>query len=174
MPPLQQEMEKEEQLEIQKQKLIEQLGVIFEKKHRLAPLAARIVSTLVLTGQQGVTFDEFVQNLNASKSTVSNHLDQLQSTRRIRYYTKSGDRKRYFVINPDLTVEIINETVAAWETEKNVQEEILRYKEERNMLNKEKDLPLFDLEFHQNLLVFLNEATTAIQKLKNRITSKNR
>ena len=164
-------MTKEEKLNLQKERLIEQLGVLMERKHQLAPLAARIMSTLILTGQHGVTFEKLVNDLNASKSTVSTHLDNLQASRRIEYFTKPGDRKRYFVINPNLMVEVINETVAAWDSEENVQKEILEYKQERNELNKEQGLPLFDLNFQKSILVFLQEATTAIKKLKTQIVN---
>lgn len=162
-------MTEREKLDTKKKELIEQLGILMEKKHQIAPIAARIISTLILTGRQGVTFDELVKDLNASKSTVSTHLDHLQHSRKIQYFTKPGDRKRYFVINPNLLVEVIDETVAAWECEENVQKEILVYKEKRNELNKEEGLPLFDLDFQENLLIFLREATTAIQKLKAQI-----
>lgn len=163
----------EEELNQEKNRLIEQLGVVMEKKHQLAPLAARIVSTLVLTGQQGVTFEELVQNLCAGKSTISTHLDHLQAARKIQFFTKPGDRKRYFVINPDLTIEVINETVAAWESEQRIQEAILEYKQKRNEFNRERDQPLFDLEFHEDLLVFLQESKAAITKLKNQIIKKS-
>lgn len=164
-------MTQEEKLDAQKERLIEQLGVLMEKKHQLAPLAGRILSTLVLTGQHGVTFDELVNNLNASKSTISTHLENLKSSRKIEYFTKPGDRKRYFVINPNFITEVINETVSAWESEEKVQNEILKYKCERNKLNMEQGLPLFDLNFQKNLLVFLQEATTAINKLKTQINN---
>ena len=159
----------EEELELEKRELIEQLGILMEKKHKLAPLAARIMATLVLTGKQGVTFDQLVQNLSTSKSTVSNHLDHLRVTRKIEYFTKPGDRKRYFVINPDLTVEVIDETVAAWESEENVQKKILAYKKKRNAYNSGRDLPKFDLELQQSYLIFLQESKAAIEKLKHKI-----
>ena len=163
----------EEELNKQKLQLIEQLGVLMEKKHQLAPLAARIISTLVLNGKQGVTFDQFVNDLQASKSSISTHLDHLQSSRKIQYFTKPGDRKRYFVINPNLTVEVIDETVAAWESEENVQKEILKYKEQSNEFNSGKDLPEFDLEFQQSYLTFLQESKAAIEKLKHKIINRN-
>lgn len=89
----------EKELNIQKRNLIEKLGVQLEGD-QLAPLAARILATLILTGKKGITFDELVRDLCAGKSTISTHLDHLQSSNRIKYFTKSGDRKRYFIINP--------------------------------------------------------------------------
>ncbi|MGB7842594.1 MAG: transcriptional regulator [Salinimicrobium sp.] len=163
----------QEELNKEKNGLIEALGVVMEKKHQLAPIAARIMSTLVLNGQQGVTFEELVQHLCAGKSTISTHLDLLQATRKIQFFTKPGDRKRYFVINPNLTIESIAETVAAWEKEQRIQESILEYKQKRNEFNREHDQPLLDLCFHEDLLIFLQESTAAITKLKNQIIKKS-
>lgn len=163
----------EEELNTEKNNLIEQLGVVMEQKHQLAPVAARIMSTLVLNGQQGVTFDELVQQLCAGKSTISTHLDHLQASRKIQFFTKPGDRKRYFVINPNLTLEVINDTVTAWEKEQKIQRSILEYKKKCNEYREVRDEPLFDLEFHEDLLVFLQESTASITKLKNQIIKKS-
>ena len=163
----------EEALNNEKNRLIEQLGVVMEKKHQLAPIAARIMSTLVLTGQQGITFEELVQNLCAGKSTISTHLDHLQATRKIQFFTKPGDRKRYFVINPNLLIEVINETVADWEKEQKIQESVLQYKQKRNEFNEGCDQPVFDLGFHEDLVIFLQESKAAITKLKNQIIIKS-
>lgn len=162
-----------EELENQRNQLIEELGVIIERKDQLAPVAARILSTLILTGQEGITFDRLVQSLNASKSTVSTHLDQLQTTNKIKYFTKPGDRKRYFVVNPNLTFDVIDEMTMQWETEKAVHQKILEYKKMSNELCKEHKETSFDLSFQENLLIFLDEATTAIQKLKSKLNTRN-
>lgn len=163
---------KEEELNAQKRKLIEQLGVHFEGEN-FAPLAARIFATLILTGKKGVTFDELVSDLCAGKSSISTHLDHLQSTNRVKYYTKSGDRKRYFIINPDLMLNIIDEKITKWETEKKIHEKILEYKKNRNELNEEKDGYQFDLDFQEDFLTFLEETTAAVQKFRSRILSRN-
>lgn len=162
-----------EELEDQKNQLIEELGVLLERKHKLAPVAARILSTLILTGQEGITFDGLVHSLKASKSTVSTHLDQLQNTNKIKYFTRPGDRKRYFIINPNLTFDVIDEMTAQWETEKEVHKKILQYKQVRNELMEEQEGTPFDLDFQKDLLEFLNEATTAIQKLKTKLKQRS-
>lgn len=161
-----------EELEEQKHALIEQLGVQLENDN-LAPVAARIFATLILSGHQGVTFDKLVCELNASKSTVSTHLEHLQATSRVKYFTKKGDRKRYFIINPGLMLNVIDEMVAKWEADKKVHEKVLEYKKKHNELNEEIDHPKFDLEFQKDFLTFLSEATTAIQKLKIKISKRN-
>ena len=163
-------MLKEEELELEKKKLIEQLGVQLECENH-APVAARILSTLILTGKEGITFEELVQDLCASKSTISTHLDQLQNTDKVKYFTKPGDRKRYFIINPDLMLRKLDEMVKKWEAEMQIHESILNYKRKYNKFNEEGFQ--FDLEFQKDLMDFLNEATTALQKFKQKIVNKN-
>ena len=162
----------EEELDLQKRKLIEQLGVKLERDN-LAPLAARILATLILTGKKGITFDELVNGLCAGKSTISTHLDQLQTTNRVKYFTRSGDRKRYFIVNPNLMLNLIDEMTTKWETEKRIHEDILEYKKKRNILNKKKGDYQFDLDFQRDFLTFLEETTAAVQKFKNKILERN-
>lgn len=162
----------EEDLNIQKKNLIEKLGVQLEGD-QLAPLAARILATLILTGKKGITFDELVRDLCAGKSTISTHLDHLQGSNRIKYFTKSGDRKRYFIINPDLVLNLIDELVNKWETEKKIHQEILEYKKKMNEMNQVNNSPYFDLEFQKDYLTFLEESTTAVQKFKSSIFKHN-
>ena len=160
------------ELDKEKAQLTEKLGVLMERKYKLAPVAARILSTLILSGKPGLPFDELVKQLQASKSTVSTNLEHLQKIKRIEYFTMPGDRKRYFKLNANFTVEVIDEMINAWETEKSVNQEILQYKEKRNTYNLDHDLPLFDLDFQKNLLVFLEETTAALKKLKTNFINK--
>jgi DNA-binding transcriptional regulator GbsR (MarR family) len=155
-------------LEARKTRLIEKLGVQIEKEHQLAPVAARIFATLIMIGKKGCTFDQLVTDLKAGKSTVSTHLEHLQATNRIEYYTKAGDRKRYFIVKPDLMVNYIDEMTAKWEAERCIHQEVLEYKSQMNKLDSEEN---FDLEFQKSLLTFLNEATAAVNKLKKKITN---
>ena len=161
-----------EELEKQKEELIEQLGVQFENDN-LAPLAARVMATLILNGKQGITFDKLVCSLNASKSTISTHLEHLQATNKVKYFTKTGDRKRYFIINPDLMLNVIDEMIAKWEAETLIHEKILAYKKKYNEVCIQDQEFKFDLEFQKDVLAFLSEATTAIQKLKTKINQRN-
>lgn len=158
-------------LEKEKTRLVEKLGVQFEKEYQLAPVAARIFATAIVTGKKGITFDQLVKDLNAGKSTVSCHLEHLQATNRIEYYTKTGDRKRYFVVKPDLMEKYIEEMTAKWEAQRCIHKEVLEFKIQSNELNKED--PPFDLEFQKSLLDFLDEATAAVNKLKKNIATNN-
>ncbi len=82
----------------EKQKeLIERIGVFHEHKG-LQPLVGRIIGLLLVHENAEATFEEVVELLGVSKSAVSNALTFLQAKDRITYYTKPGDRKRYFTL----------------------------------------------------------------------------
>ncbi|WP_029038091.1 GbsR/MarR family transcriptional regulator [Salinimicrobium xinjiangense] len=159
-------------LEHQRKDLIEELGVHMEGDN-LAPLAARILSTLILSGKKGVTFDELVKELQAGKSTISTHLDHLQNTNRVRYFTKSGDRKRYFIIDPDFIVNVIDEMINKWENEKKLHLKIKKYKQQHNIQAEKTGEFQFDIEFQDDFLTFLEETSTAVKKFKAKLNSRN-
>jgi len=157
-----------------KENLIEKLGVHIESKEQLAPLAARILSTLILTGKRGVTFESLVAELNASKSTISTHLTTLQAANRITYHTKCGDRKKYFTLVPDVMINSMTEMLKKWKSERDLHLEIMEYKKEVNAELPENCSELFDLEFHQDYLEFLSQASASMEKLQKRLTEKNK
>lgn len=159
-------------LEIQRKNLIEELGVHLEGEN-LAPLAARILATLILSGKRGVTFDELVKELNAGKSTVSTHLDHLQNTNRVKYFTKPGDRKRYFTIDPNLVLNVMDDLINKWENEKKLHLKIREYKEQCNLEAAKSGGTLFDLEFQDDYLTFLEETSSAVKKFKAKLLARN-
>lgn len=163
-------MSKSNTLDKKKAALIEKLGVHMESQDQLAPLAARIYASLILTGKGGQTFDELVNQLKASKSTVHTHLNSLQTQGRVSYFTKTGDRKRYFIVAPNRLLNVIDEMTNNWNRQKEMHLEILEYK---SAVNKENpgDASL-ELDFHKDYLVFLEEAGEAIRKLKVNIIQK--
>lgn len=153
-----------------KSELVEKLGIHFEKKDHLAPVAARILAYTILTGRRGTTFEDLVSNLCASKSTISTHLNHLQDLKKLGYFTKTGDRKKYFIINRHTMIQDISKMVDEWEEQKKLHLEIKDYKIAMNevLTHDEK----FDLDFHDIFLEFLNEAIKSINKLKENITDK--
>ncbi len=159
-------------LEYQRKYLIEELGVHMEGDN-LAPLAARIISTLILSGKKGVTFDELVKELQAGKSTISTHLEHLQNTNRVKYFTKTGDRKRYFIIDPDFILNMMDEMINKWENEKKLHLKIKEYKQQYNLKAQETGDSLFDFEFQEDFLTFLEETSTAVKKFKAKLLSRN-
>lgn len=150
--------------------LVEKLGVHLEGREQLAPVAARILSYIILTGKKGTTFEDMVITLCASKSTVSTHLNHLQDLNKIKYFTKTGDRKKYFVINKDTIIQHIDKMVKRWREERQIHEEIKAYKKLQNAEKIENEDEKFDLSFHDNYINFIEDASASIQALRKKIT----
>lgn len=156
----------------EKQNLVERLGVFMEQNEQLAPLAARILSYIVLTGKSGTTFEDLVRDLCASKSTISTHLNHLADLKRIVYFTKTGDRKKYYNINEDSIIQSIDSLMESWVIQKELHEEIKSYKKKINNENT-KMTPKFELDFHDNYIQFLDEVNKSVYKLRTKIIEKN-
>ena len=155
-----------------KEDLVERLGVFMEKKEQLAPMAARILSYIILTGKSGTTFEDLVRDLRASKSTISTHLNHLADLKRILYFTKTGDRKKYYIINEDSIVQSIDALTESWILQKELHLEIREYKEKTNQINSDYTSK-FNLDFHDNYIEFLDEVTKSVSTLKSKILEKN-
>lgn len=86
---------------IEKKEAVESLGIHIEKRTQVAPLAARIQALMILSTDEGKTFDEIVAFTEASKSSVSSNLNLLLQIKSVEYFTIPGDRKRYFRSSKD-------------------------------------------------------------------------
>lgn len=156
-----------------KEDLIEKLGVLFEEKEQLAPVAARIVSALVLRGKQGYTFEELIKEIGASKSTISTHLTTLQAIGRLSYYTKTGDRKKYFILSPNSMFITMDKMIDNWNKERQLHLEIMEYKKEVNLLLEPNSKEKFGLEFHVAFMKFLDQSIHFMESLKERLIKNN-
>ena len=154
----------------EKMALVEKLGVHMEQREQLAPVAARILAYIILTGKKGSTFEDMVNILCASKSTISTHLNHLQDLNKIVYFTKTGDRKKYFIINRDMVVNHINNMIEEWKEVRELHLEIKDYKQGINNNNTEKEEEKFDLNFHNDYIKFLDEASSSIEELRIKLT----
>jgi DNA-binding transcriptional regulator GbsR (MarR family) len=83
-------------LSVKKKNLIETIGGLLEERANLSPLASRIYALLILSSNNGISFETIAKTIQASKSSVSSNLNVLLQLHYVNYYTKSGDRKRYF------------------------------------------------------------------------------
>jgi len=155
----------------EKHLLVERLGVLFEKKEALAPMAARIFAFVVLTGRQGVTFEDLLQGLCASKSTISTHLNHLHDLKKLEYFTKPGDRKKYYVVNQDSIRQHIDEMIATWDEQRELHLEMKAFKNKVNLLSTDLEPP-FEMDFHDNYIDFLEQAIKSLNKLKDAINLK--
>ncbi|ADF50654.1 MAG: transcriptional regulator [Zunongwangia sp.] len=107
----------------EKKKLIEEVGLHFEKAKQMSPLAARIYAIMILSPYDGHTFDEILEMTCASKSSVSTQLNLLLQLKKVEYFTKSGDRKRYFRASKSYLINTLKE-------------DLERVKEEIALINK--------------------------------------
>lgn len=84
-------------IEKEREEIIEMFGNHFEKLYNIPPLAGRILGTLIMDGcKTGLTFESLVEKMRASKSSISTNLNLLLKMEKITYFTKAGDRKKYF------------------------------------------------------------------------------
>jgi|TARA_R110002049_G_scaffold2457_3_gene17967 DNA-binding transcriptional regulator GbsR (MarR family) len=154
----------------EKMTLVEKLGVHMEKREQLAPVAARILAYIILTGKKGSTFEDMVSILCASKSTISTHLNHLQDLNKIVYFTKTGDRKKYFIINRDMVINHIENMIEEWKEVKELHLEIKNYKQIINDEKIEKEEEKFDLNFHNDYIKFIDSASASIEELRLKLT----
>ncbi|GGK40202.1 MULTISPECIES: GbsR/MarR family transcriptional regulator [Flavobacteriaceae] len=159
-------MEKKEQLVKEKLALVEELGIHFECNDNLPPLASRIIVYLILNGVEGATFEELVEKLEASKSSISTNLQLLQSINRITYFTKSGDRKRHFRISPNYMISRMDEKISLWEEEKNNHQKIYNYKEKMLQVNNAYHENHLSLQFNMQIIEFINKMINNLTELK--------
>jgi DNA-binding transcriptional regulator GbsR (MarR family) len=86
-----------EDLNKQREELIELFGVHFENIGHLPPLGSRILAMLIIDAcTRPYTFEDLVEQMGASKSSISTNLNLLLKMGKITYYTRPGDRKKYY------------------------------------------------------------------------------
>lgn len=126
-----------------KKRLIEDLGVHFENMYQIPPLAARLYASLVLTEQEGLTFEDCQLRRGASKSSISSALNLLLKMEIISYFTKPGDRKRYFKVSESGTFFLnkLKERLKLFQAEKEIIYKINDYHEQYNPEKHRKNQP---------------------------------
>ena len=73
------------------------MSELVRKMHDVSPMAAKILSVLVIEGcAEGLTFEYLIERLQASKSTLSTNINFLLDKGLIYYDTKEGKRRKYF------------------------------------------------------------------------------
>lgn len=116
----------------EKKKLIEEIGVLFEQIHVLTPLAARINAIMILSPNEGHTFEEILEITQASKSSVSTQLNLLLKLNRAEYFTKTGDRKRYFRASKQYVKMTLQDHLNKIQKELELFERLTNYNKENN------------------------------------------
>jgi DNA-binding transcriptional regulator GbsR (MarR family) len=81
----------------EREEIIEIFGIHFESLFHISPLSARILGVLIVDGGwSGLTFETLIEKLGASKSSISTNLNLLLKMEQITYFTVAGDRKKYY------------------------------------------------------------------------------
>lgn len=111
----------------EKQSLIEEIGIRLEKRLQISPLASRIYALLTLSSYDGLTFEEIKDAIGSSKSSTSVNINVLIQLKHIEYYTKSGDRKRYFRVAKYFQLTTLELYYQSLENEFNLVEKINHY-----------------------------------------------
>ena len=113
----------------EREELIEMFGIHFELLYNLPPLGSRILGLLIIDGcKTGLTFEELVIKMKASKSSVSTNLNLLLKMGKITYYTVAGDRKKYF--KPSPFSERLANYIKLLDFEKNMINRLIHYREQ--------------------------------------------
>lgn len=145
--------------------LIEEIGVLFEQTHDLTPLAGRIHVIMILSPNDGYTFEEIVEITQASKSSVSTQLNLLMQLNRVEYFTKSGDRKRYFRASKVYLKFRLEELLEKIQKEMELAEKLSKFNRDNNPEKFEEYRPLTSL-FQEYLSAQEENLKTAISKMK--------
>lgn len=86
-----------------------------ETMYNFPPLTSKIYTYIMCNNfREGVTFDEIVEKLNASKSSVSNSLNLLINNNQIEHFSKIDERRRFFRLNPEylsIRLNVIRDTL---------------------------------------------------------------
>lgn len=121
----------------EKEELIEMFGIHFESAYQIPPLAGRIIGLLIVEGcKSGLTFESIVEKLGASKSSISTNLNLLLKMEKIYYFTIPCDRKKYFKSAP-LSSRLSN-YLKILESECDLTDKILNYREKTASCSEEK------------------------------------
>ena len=118
-----------------KKKLIEELGLYFEKRHNLPPLAARIYAIMVLSSIEGFSFEQLMEITQASKSSVSTNLNLLLQLKYLEYYTRPGERKRYFRSSGSFLQNMLRERYETVNSDLELTQKIIDFNQENNPEN---------------------------------------
>lgn len=104
---------------------IEKFGVTLEKTG-FPPLAARIMALLLVAEPPYCSFEEIMEKLQSSKSSVSTSLNLLLNEGVVNYRTFPGDRRRYFQVNKENWLKMFRRKLDQIELFRNILLELTR------------------------------------------------
>jgi len=156
------------ELSIKKKTLIEDVGVLLEERANLSPLSSRIYALLILSSYDGMSFEAIVTTMQASKSSISSSINVLLQLHYIDYYTKPGDRKRYFKTSQFYIKNTMERQIRLIEKELTIVQKINNFNKENNpeKFKNEKSLGILFQEHLENQRIKINETLKEITQFE--------
>lgn len=138
--------------------LFKETSAHYERFHKMQPLTARLYALLVFNNcTDGLSFDDLLELLQSSKSSISHSLNTLIEMNFIEQYKKENERKRYFRINRNLFLKRMEDVKERLTEEKKVYTKIREYK-------KTNATTLFKPEAFNVYILHLNDAINSIEE----------
>jgi len=159
------------EIEDRKKDIVERYGLFMEKSENFAPISARIFSTLLMVEKKGATFEYLVHFLGASKSTISTNLHKLGNMNVVEFYTKPGDRKKYFRLSPVGFIAFLDQDLAKFKAESALVEEVIDFKKDANKIIEGAESK-FILHEDTPYLDYINNSIKGLEHLKEKIRTK--
>lgn len=124
----------------------------------MQPLTARLYALLVFNNcPNGLSFDDLLETLQSSKSSISHSLNTLIEMNFIEQYKKENERKRYFRINKNLFLKRLDDVKERLTEEKKIYSKIRAYKQTNSKT-------LFKPEAFNFYILHLDDAINSIEK----------
>ena len=129
--------------------LFQEMSANYEETLHFPPLTASIFTFLMFDhNHEGFTFDQILEAMNASKSSVSNALNRLLQTSHIEYINKIGERRRYYRINKQIFMIQFQNELSHYKKSKNILDRWANYHAEAFP----ESLHIEKIKLHQQLL----------------------
>lgn len=154
------------QMDDQLKELIEDFSKYFENTYSFPPLTSKIYAYLMLDcNGNGVTFDELVEVLNASKSSVSTSLNFLTQLKHIEHFTKIDNRKRFYRISSENLLIRLRKILDMLSQEKQLVERLKNYRLEICENSNDKSILKSDI-YLEHLKTSISRLAQTIDKLE--------
>ena len=148
-------------MNIDNNQLIKELSSVLIHDHQLTPLGAKIYALLIIADDELYTFDNIVDLTKASKSSVSNQLNELLDRNKIVFETKADSRKRFFKTNQNYINEMLRKEYEHADQHITILNKLIDHKEENKMAQILK-------EYYQHTACNINSTLEKIHQIQNK------
>jgi len=157
-------METKEEVLLGVKELVEEQGLLFQKTYKISPVVARVFALLIIKGSEGLSFDKIISTIGAGKATVSGALKTLEDKKMASFYTKPGDRKRYFRPNPKHFINNLEDELEKAKNSLAMHHKINLFKVEANKILSDDDKLELPLVNPSNYTKYLTKQIETIEK----------